>query len=145
MKVFPIASRSVEEWGLERLQGLRSVYSCPDARSVGVCKSEARVVSPAPAPSGCGYGVTAGPPDAPPSTHLPLVPELPALVLWDSSSCSGPLWLTQYISCSVRLPPLSPSLSPSQLHIPSSGKAHFWFPYKSWLWSVEVTVIPLFY
>lgn len=78
-----------------------------------------------------------------PSTHLLLLaPSLsaPALQdLRDISSCSLRFFLTEYISRSVHLFPPSPPLFPRPAPVPSSGKAHFWFPYKSWLWSVEVT------
>lgn len=42
-RMFQRASLTVEEWGLERLQGLWSLYYCPDVRTVRVHKSKPQV------------------------------------------------------------------------------------------------------
>lgn len=124
----------MEEWGLERLQGLRSVDWRPDARSVGVGKSKPSVASLVclgvqpqlaplhpPAPS-CPRALSTSP-VPPQGRFLSLSPSFANWIHF--SFCSHP----SFYSSSL----------PKPAPIPSSGKAQFWFPYKSWLWSVEVT------
>lgn len=43
MRMFQRASLTVEEWGLERLRGLWSLYDCPDVRTIRVRKSKPQV------------------------------------------------------------------------------------------------------
>lgn len=130
----------MEEWGLERLQGLRSVNWRPDARSVGVGKSKPLVASHV-----C-LGVQ--PQLAPLHPPAPSAPELsaPALSdLRDDSSRSLPLSLTEYISRSVHIPRLTPPLSPSRLLSPQAARPSFDFPinpgYGAWKWLDPIIIV----
>ncbi|PWA17341.1 hypothetical protein CCH79_00014395 [Gambusia affinis] len=109
MREFQRAPPTVEEWGLERLQGLWTLYDGPDVRAEAAWKSKPRVA-------------VSFPPTAPP--HPPTCPLLccssdlaPPLILHlgDDPNCSS---LSRFVLFSSSLPS----------RFPSSGKARFDFP-----------------
>lgn len=109
---------------------------CQECRSVKV-KAPGHLLHP----PGCCYCLTVGLLGIPYTHILPLPQELSALALSDlrdSFSCSLPLPLTEYISCFVHLPPLSPPFSTSQLLSPQAARPSFDFPinpgYGAWKW-----------
>lgn len=125
----------MEEWALERLLWVWSIW-WPDARNEGLWKSKPLIASNVPSGS-----LTSQHPKIP--LHRPAPPAFSATVLStlalshlrDPYSPSVSRWI--HFSFWSAYPCSSPLPKPTP--IPSSSKAHFWFPYKSWLWSVEVT------
>lgn len=118
-----------EEEGFGEASGALVSLWLPRHRTAGVWKSKPQVTVNIPSAAAELYPKTSTrlPPLCQSSQHQPCV----------TSSCMSPL--TEYISGFVHSSPFSLSPSHKPAPVPSSGKAHFWFPYKSQLWSVEGT------
>lgn len=131
MKVFQIASPTMEEWGLERLQGLGLSTS---ALMPGVQRGSQSHESPSPHTPVPSAAATVSQLDPQTPLHPQSSPTSGTIPLALSSLS---LSLTEYISRFVHLPPLLVLLSPqASLLSPQAARPSFDFPinpgYRAW-------------